>query len=129
MHHILESLVQENITKIQLNALEKKLDELFAKVGADIEFSKHFLERLNDSRNGDPITLKELATMLSQFYARYKNAVPKFEEDFQGLIKDMTSDINLPFSVDRHGDEVVIISKTIMRKKSFKSSSKEFRVD
>ena len=39
-HRILE----EEISRADLVGLEKYVDKLFAKVGVDIEFSKHFID-------------------------------------------------------------------------------------
>ena len=56
-----ESLINEGvISQSQLNSLEKELDSLFATVGIDIEFTRHFFERVNDARNGRDITVDEL---------------------------------------------------------------------
>ncbi|RMG32810.1 MAG: hypothetical protein D6732_12935, partial [Methanobacteriota archaeon] len=48
------------ITKQQLDALEKHLDALFRHLNIDIEFTKHFFERLHDARNKKDITIDEL---------------------------------------------------------------------
>ena len=39
------------ITKSQLDALEAAADKVFGKLGIDIEFTRHFLDRVNDERN------------------------------------------------------------------------------
>ena len=60
-----ESLIVESyVTSSQLNQLEAELDKLFADVGIDIEFTKHFLERVNDARNGREITIDEMGNIL-----------------------------------------------------------------
>jgi len=49
------------MSKQQLSSLEAVLDKAFAKLGIDVEFTKHFLDRVNDARNKTQITAKELA--------------------------------------------------------------------
>ena len=44
------------ITKSNLNQIEKYADKLFAAVGIDVEFTRHFMDRVNDARNKDQIT-------------------------------------------------------------------------
>ena len=43
--------ISEEITKNDLNQIEKYADKLFAAVGFDVEFTRHFLDRVNDARN------------------------------------------------------------------------------
>ena len=45
------------ITPVILNKLEKYLDALFARLGIDVEFTRHFLDRVNDERNIKQITV------------------------------------------------------------------------
>ena len=47
--------ISEEITKNDLNQIEKYADKLFADVGIDVEFTRHFLDRVNDERNKKPI--------------------------------------------------------------------------
>ena len=61
-HRILE----EEISRADLVGLEKYVDKLFAKVGVDIEFSKHFIDRLKDARNKKPITMAELVRLFNR---------------------------------------------------------------
>ena len=66
-HRILE----EEISRADLVGLEKYVDKLFAKVGVDIEFSKHFIDRLKDARNKKPITMAELVRLFNQTFKNY----------------------------------------------------------
>jgi len=49
--------VEQPITNTQLNALEKALDNLFSSLNIDVEFTRHFIDRANDDRNGQQITM------------------------------------------------------------------------
>ena len=52
--------LDRKITQSDVDTLEKFADKLFAKVGIDVEFTHHFLQRVNDERNVKPITVSEL---------------------------------------------------------------------
>ena len=47
---------QRELKKSDLDQLEKYADRLFASVGIDVEFTRHFLDRVNDLRNTRQIT-------------------------------------------------------------------------
>ena len=51
----LKNLLLEDVSQSQLNQVEKYLDKLWAKVGIDVEFTRHFMDRVNHARNGKPI--------------------------------------------------------------------------
>ena len=46
--------VDRELTQTELDQLETFADRLFAKVGIDVEFTRHFLDRVNDTRNEKP---------------------------------------------------------------------------
>ena len=48
-------LLSEGIDQVQLDQIERFADGLWAKLGIDIKFTHHFMDRLNDPRNGKPI--------------------------------------------------------------------------
>jgi hypothetical protein len=58
--------VEQPITPAQLNALEKALDALFKSLGIDVEFTRHFIDRVNDERNQEQITMPELVNMFKK---------------------------------------------------------------
>lgn len=51
--------------------------------------------------------------------------------DAEAVMKDLQTDINMPFALrwDRDNNELDLIVKTVMRKKDFKTSNKEFPVE
>ena len=53
-------LKEQDVTDQELQQLETYADRLFASLGIDVAFSKHFRDRLNDPRNNKPITMAEL---------------------------------------------------------------------
>lgn len=109
------------ITKPMLDKLEFYLDKLFSTIGIDIEFTRHFLDRVNDPRNNTPITLKELAILFKDAYNKYGKQIAKMGPDSEAVIKDMRSDVNVPFVLnwDNQQQELDLVAKTVMRKKNF----------
>ena len=121
----------EDVTQSQLNALEKVVDKVFGQVGIDVEFTRHFLDRANDARNGEPISIKELAMLFKKEYQRWGKPIAQMGPNAQAVLKDLESDINVPFVLqwDRENNELDMIAKTVMRKKDFRTSNKEFPVE
>lgn len=119
------------VTQQQLDALESVLDKVFAKLGIDVEFTRHFLDRVNDERNIRPISIKELGMLFKKEFIKWGKPIAQMGPDAQAVMKDLETDINIPFVLqwnDRKG-ELELIAKTVMRKKNFKTSNKEFPVE
>jgi len=115
--------LEEAISKKQLDDLEKFADRLLAKFDIDIEFTRHFLDRLNNKRNDPEITIAEL----QKIFKKIKKAKGENLKSVQGqeaVLKDIQSDLNLPVVVDFKKGEFVVTHKTIMRKSNFKTSNK-----
>ena len=119
----------EDITKSDLDQVEKYADRLFKAVGIDVEFTRHFLDRVNDERNKKPITSAELIRLFRLTYKKYGKKIPKMGADAQAVIHDMETDVNLPFvlNLDRSG-MLDLVAKTVMRKKDFKTSNQKLEV-
>jgi hypothetical protein len=115
----------EEVSQKQLNDLEKFADRLLAKFDVDIEFTRHFADRMNDKRNDPPITVAELQRVFKKIAKRKAKNIRQ-NPDSEAVIKDLQTDLNLPIVInyDRNKDEFEVINKTIMRKKDFKTSSK-----
>lgn len=111
------------ITQAMLDKLEFYLDQLFKNVGMDIEFTRHFLDRVNDPRNKEQITLKELAILFKDAYTKYGKKIAQMGPDAEAVIKDMRSDVNVPFVLnwDPRNQELDLVAKTVMRKKDFRT--------
>ena len=118
------------ITKKQLDTIERFADKLWAKVGLDIEFTRHFLDRVNDVRNKKQITGGEIQRLFRQSYRKHGKKIAALGKGAEAVIKDMETDINMPFvlQVDK-GGELDLVAKTVMRKKDFKTSNKKFTVE
>ena len=119
------------ITQSDLEALETFADRIFGKVGIDVEFTRHFLDRVNDERNGKQITASELTRLFKQEYKKWGKPIAKMGPDAEAVMKDLQTDINMPFALrwDSKNNELDLIAKTVMRKPDFKTSNREFAVE
>ena len=123
--------LDKKITSSDLEALETFADRIFGKVGIDVEFTRHFLDRVNDERNGEQITGSELTRLFKQEYKRWGKPIAQMGPDAEAVMKDLATDINMPFALrwDKDNNELDLIVKTVMRKKDFKTSNKEFPIE
>ena len=122
--------IREEISKRDLDGIEKFADRLFAKVGIDVEFTRHFLDRVNDERNKKQITTAELTRLFKQTYNKHGKKIPQLGPDAEAVLKDMRTDINMPFVLkwDKTSQEFELVAKTIMRKKGFATSNQTLSV-
>ena len=117
--------LSEEVTQKQLNDVEKFADRILAKFNVDIEFTRHFADRMNDDRNKPAVSVAELQQIFKKI-ARKKAKDIKQNPDSEAVIKDIQKDLNLPVVIryNRNKEEFEVTTKTIMRKKDFKTSSK-----
>jgi len=118
----LNASAEKKITKSDLDQVEKYADKLFAAVGIDVEFTKHFMDRVNDARNMKQITSSELVRLFKQSYKKYGKKIAKMSDDANAVINDMKTDINMPFVLNHKKGEIELVAKTVMRKKNFTTS-------
>lgn len=113
--------LNENLSENDLKKIEFTADKYFNLLGLDITFTKHFKERINDRRNGKPITAEELNQIFNEIYINYGMQLRELNPDYEAVFKDISTDINAPFIIDydKKRNQVRIIMKTIMRKERF----------
>lgn len=121
----LYQFINERITQSDLEKIERYADKLFRKVNIDVEFTKHFLDRVNDRRNIKQINVAELKGIFRRTYKMHGRKIPTLGDEAEAVIRDMRSDINMPFVLeyDPETQEFDLITKTVMRKKNFKTSN------
>jgi len=119
----LVKMVQEEVSQKQIDDLEKFADRLLAKFKVDVEFTKHFKDRMNDKRNSPEIKVVELQKLFKKIQ---KNKAKNIQGNagLEAVLKDLSSDLNLPVVIKQKGDEIELVNKTIMRKPDFKTTSK-----
>lgn len=123
--------VDRPVTQDELDQLEAFADRLFGKVGIDVEFTRHFIDRVNDERNVKQITASELTRLFKQEFKKWGKKIAQLGPDAEAVMKDMATDINMPFALrwDSRNQELDLIAKTIMRKKNFRTPNQEYIVE
>lgn len=117
------------VTSSDLKSLERYLDALFKRAGiADVEFTRHFLDRVNDRRNHKQITIEELRHLFEEAVKKFADVFRKAKVDWQAVIKDVGTDINVPFVIDLDPGGKALVAKTVMRKSNFQTSNKKLVV-
>lgn len=120
---ILRRELDEKVSQSQINDLEKFADRILAKFNIDIEFTRHFVDRVNDSRNNPEITIAELQKLFKKIQ-KAKGINLKDAKGTEVVLKDIQSDLNIPVVVKFKNGEFEVINKTIMRKANFKTPDK-----
>ena len=116
--------VSEDFTQRDVNDLEKFADRILKKYGIDVEFTRHFVDRLNDPRNSPAIKVSELQKFFKKIQ-RNKGQNIRNNPDVEAVLKDMSTNLNLPVVIKTKGDDSFeVTNKTIMRKKDFRTTSK-----
>ena len=132
MKHIqtFDGFLTENLDRDDLRELERYADSLFAKLGLDVVFTRHFKERLNDARSGKPITYRELENLFLKAYLKAGQQISKLPTDTEAVLRDTVSNLNAPFKIQGSPDDTEndMIMKTIMKKPNFMSSNPEILV-
>lgn len=118
------------ITQPELDALESMLDRLYAELRIDVDFSKHFMDRVNDARNETQITIEELQKIFTETFKKYKNRLKQEAPGFEAVMNDISTDLNIPFVFDwdAGNQERDMVAKTVMRKPNFGTSGEKFVV-
>jgi hypothetical protein len=119
----LNAAAEQKVTKSDLDQIEKYADRLFASLDIDVEFTRHFMDRVNDARNIKQISVAELIRLFKQAYRRHGKKIAKMPDDANAVINDMKTNINLPFVLKYKKGEIELVAKTVMRKKNFTTSS------
>ena len=119
---------KEEVSRKDVNDLEKFADRILKKYGVDIEFTKHFVDRINDPRNSPEIKVSELQRFFKKIQKnKAKNIINN--PDTQAVLKDISTNLNLPVVIKTKGDEIEVTNKTIMRKQNFKTPNKVIKYE
>ena len=118
---------KEDLSFRELNQVEQVADALWNQLGVDVEFTQHFLDRVNDERNGRPITQDELIRLFQKEFERYGKTISGLK-NIEAVMKDTLTTINLPFVVKDRGKSKELVAKTIMRKPNFQTPNKIYAI-
>lgn len=120
--------LNELVTKQQLTDVEKFADALWGKLGIDVKFTKHFIDRLSDPRNGKEISAAELIRLFKKEYEQNGKAIKNIDAESEAVFMDLLTSVNLPFVMKDRGGKKEIDAMTIMRKPNFKSDDPIYKV-
>ena len=123
-----EEPVQEKFSQSDVDGLEKFADRILKKYDIDVEFTRHFVDRLNDPRNKPEIKVAELQRFFKKIQ-RNKGKDIRQNPDVEVVLKDLASDINLPVVINYKDGEFEVVNKTVMRKKDFKTPDKVIKYE
>ena len=115
-------------TQKDVDDVEKFADRILKKYDIDVEFTRHFVDRLNDTRNNPEIKVAELQRFFKKIQ-RNKGRNIKSNPDIEVVLKDMSSNLNLPVVINYKNGEFEVVNKTIMRKPDFKTTSKVIKYE
>tara|TARA_R110002020_G_scaffold457122_1_gene673921 strand:+ start:193 stop:576 length:384 start_codon:yes stop_codon:yes gene_type:complete len=120
----------ESLSRVDLKTVEDFADDIFAQLGIDVEFTKHFIDRVNDPRNGKDITVYELIQLFKKTKEKYGKKIASMSSGKEAVLNDLNTQINLPFVIqyDKKSDDFELIAKTVMRKKDFKTRTAKLHV-
>lgn len=121
-----KEIINEDVSVAELHNVEQFADNLWRKFGIDVKFTKHFLNRVNDSRNKKPISAAELVRIFKKEYAAHAKQIATLDDGEQGVLRDRTTDINVPFAINDTPEEKDLVAKTVMRKPDFKTTNPEY---
>lgn len=121
------------LTSKELKDVERYLDAVFKNLGIDVEFTKHFMDRVNDARNGKQITKNELITLFQKEFNVYGKSIAQLGPDKEAVLSDLSSSINTPIALKWNSKNNVLdmVVKTVMRKRNFKPNNnkeKQYKV-
>lgn len=109
----------------QIKDLEKFGDSLLNKYGIDIEFTRHFGDRLNDTRNKPSIKVSEVQELFKKIERDHAEKIKKITDE--AVLVDMQSKLNLPFVIKVRNGKIEVVMKTIMRKSNFLTPDEKIR--
>jgi len=114
---IYNEVLNEFISHRGLTKIEDLLDTQFKPLKIDIEFSRHFHERLNDPRNGKDIEPQELINTFGRLHQKFGGKLVN-HKNLHAAVQDFNNNLNIPFHLeyDKRNKTFELTSKTIMRK-------------
>ena len=121
-------LYVEKLSMKDLDDVERNIDKVFADIGIDVEFTKHFIDRVNDERNGKDITKQELEDLFIKAKQKYGNKIHDMKPSHEAVLTDVGTWVNLPFVINKVGKDLELVAKTVMRKKNFQTRTKKMFV-
>lgn len=124
IRELIKQALNEFVSFGDLKNVERYADDIFSDVHIDVEFTKHFLDRVNDPRNGVEITPDELKLLYKKTREKYGEMLAQLKPGNERVVNDTQTDINVPVAIgwDGKSNDLDMTAKTVMRKKNFLTS-------
>jgi hypothetical protein len=120
-------IISEDISPRELDYIDQVADSIWKNLGIDVEFTRHFLDRVNHERNGEPITAEELIDLFKKEYQQNGQQIRDMKQA-DAILVDLMSNINIPFVLKKTGKKTKeLVPTTVMRKQDFKSDPRQRR--
>jgi hypothetical protein len=100
----------------EVTELERHLDKMMATLGLDVEFTRHFIERLlGRERN---ITVDDITQSFEQLKRKYKSRLLKAKKtpNYNAVLRDFDQDLNIVFGIKPVDGGHELINITIKKK-------------
>lgn len=107
---LIEFLVEESKTELARH-YTSVLNSRFGSYDIPVKITNHFIDRMNDSRNQEPIKVSEIADFFSKLLLKRKKFLQDMPEGGSLQVVDLETDITVPF-VKSNG---ILVATTIMR--------------
>jgi hypothetical protein len=122
--------LNEELDAQDFRDLERFADDHFNEIGLDVVFTSHFKDRVNDARNGAPVSYDELETLLLKAFDKAGHKLAKLPDESEAVLKQLATWLNVPIKVvaDPDGSEKDLVFKTIMRKRRFETPNPEIQI-
>ena len=104
-------LVQEESNSELARHYTQALNSRFAPHDIPIKITTHFIDRMGDPRNQEPITVSEVADFFSKLLIKRKKFLQDLPDGTSVLVVDLETDITIPFKKVQD----TVIATTIMR--------------
>lgn len=102
----------------EINSLEDYLDRIFAELKVDVEFTKHFKDRLKGRES--ELKQQTIKDSFNKLLKKYQERIVK-SPNVNAILQDMSNNINVPFVITKLRDGTYEMDTlTIMKKKGFK---------
>jgi len=122
--------LNEELDAQDFRDLERFADDHFNEIGLDVVFTSHFKDRVNDARNGAPVSYDELETLLLKAFDKAGHKLAKLPDESEAVLKQLATWLNVPIKVvaDPDDSEKDLVFKTIMRKRRFETPNPEIQI-
>ena len=102
----------------EIKSLEDYLDRIFATLKVDVEFTRHFKDRLRGRES--ELKQQTIKDSFNKMLKKYQERIVK-SPDVNAILQDMSNNINVPFVITKLKDGTYEMDTlTIMKKKGFK---------